>query len=108
MGSASFAVTVLAPVDQAPVAFSASYSLKSNTVLRGFLKATDSDGDALTFELITNAAKGNVVIDPVTGAFTYTSNRRGAEGRDQITFRVTDGTLASNTATITIKTSGGR
>jgi len=77
-------------------------------VLRGFLKATDSDGDALTFELITNAAKGNVVIDPVTGAFTYTSNRRGAEGRDQITFRVTDGTLASNTATITIKTSGGR
>jgi hypothetical protein len=96
IGSASFAVTVLAPVDDAPVAFSASYSLKSNTVLREFLKASDSDGDALTFELITNAAKGKVV------------NRRGAEGRDRITFRVTHGTLASNPATITIKMSGGR
>ena len=109
-GSASFTVTVLAPAttNTVPIAYSALYTIRSNNALTGVLKATDADRDPLSFQLATMPSKGTVTISASTGAFTYTPIRRGAEGRDQFTFRVTDGKSWSNVAAVTVKMSEGR
>ena len=104
VGSATFTVTVRpgrSPIDTVPVAMPAHYRLKANTVLTGFLKARDADGDRLTFQLVKNESSGKVIIDPVTGAFSYTPNRR-AEDHATFRFRVSDGKHWSRAAEVTV------
>jgi hypothetical protein len=92
---------VVARPGHAPVAEAARYTTKKNHALTGTLVAADADNDRLTFDVVTKPAKGIVVVDRATGVFTYTP-KRGAEGRDQFTFRASDGLLASNAAAITV------
>lgn len=62
---------------------------------------TDADeGDTFTYELVTGAAHGNVVVNP-NGTFIYTPDTN-FHGTDSFTWRVSDGTAWSNTATVTI------
>jgi hypothetical protein len=73
-----------------------------NTPVSGTLQATDSDGDPLSYSVVTGAANGVVTItNAATGAFTYTPNT-GFTGTDSFTFTVTDGALSSNVAKVTI------
>ncbi|WP_275571739.1 hypothetical protein [Mycolicibacterium vanbaalenii] len=64
----------------------------SNGVITGNIGAVDPDGDRLTYKLIAGPQYGTVVIDPLTGNFTYTptsyfAQRGGAVG---FTVRVSD------------------
>jgi len=85
-----------------PVATAAVVSTNKNTSVNGQLPASDPDGDALTYSIVTNGTKGSAAItNPATGAFTYTPNTN-ATGSDSFTFKVNDGKLDSNTATVSV------
>ena len=104
-GVATVTVTVN-PVNDAPVAQNLSVTTSSDTPAPLTLAASDVDGDALTFSVVTNGLKGTVVIsDPAAGTAVYTPNP-GATGTDTITFVATDGSLASNIATVTVTIAG--
>lgn len=60
----------------------------------------DQDGSPLQAVLVTGAAHGTVVLNP-NGTFTYTP-APGYQGRDSFTYKVNDGLLDSNVATVTI------
>src|SRR5205814_8439930 len=73
-----------------------------DTPVNGTLVATDVDGDALTYAIVTNGTKGTATItNPATGAFTYTP-AANAHGPDSFTFTARDASLVSNTATVSI------
>jgi VCBS repeat-containing protein len=85
-------------VDDAPVAHSGSASGDENTVITGALNATDVDNVSLSFTQVGQAAHGSVSIG-ADGTFAYTPSYN-YHGPDSFTYRVNDGTLDSNTATI--------
>ena len=94
----------------APTANNGSVSTTAGTAVSGTLSATDSDGDSLTFAIVSNPSNGSVSItNAATGAFTYTP-ASGFTGTDSFTFNATDSAgNASNTATetATVSSSGG-
>ena len=100
--SASFIVTVtgaVAAVNHAPAASSVVVTTQEGTAKPGMLQATDIDGDALAFSIVTPPTKGTLTISNAsTGAFTYTPNA-GAIGYDTFAFGVADTSGASSTAT---------
>ena len=99
--TATVTVTIKA-VNVAPVATGAAITTDENKAYSGQLAATDGDGDALTYSIVSNGTKGTAAVTtPATGAFTYTPNTDAA-GSDSFTFRVNDGTVNSNTATVTV------
>jgi len=83
-----------------------SYSTPKATALdvgadRGLLAhASDSDGDSLIPALVTGPAHGTVSLNP-NGSFTYTP-ATGYTGPDEFTFRVSDGTSTSASATVAL------
>jgi VCBS repeat-containing protein len=87
-------------VNDAPVASDQAISVTANVLFNGQLTAIDPDGASLTYQVVTTAKKGTVVVNASTGAFTYTASAN-AKGNDSFTFRVTDGTLSS-TAKVTV------
>ena len=99
--TATIAITITA-VNDAPVAADGSLTTLEDTPASGTLVASDVDGDALTYAIVGNGTKGSAVItNAATGAFTYTPNPN-ANGTDTITFKANDGTVDSNTATVSI------
>ncbi|BBI32894.1 cohesin domain-containing protein [Cohnella abietis] len=73
----------------------------ANAVTNGILSANGTT-TASVFSIVTNGAKGTAVItNTATGAFTYTPNP-GATGADTFTFKVKNGTINSNIATVTV------
>jgi len=85
-----------------PVANNGSLTVNANSIGHGTLKATDPDGDALTFIIETPPGHGSVTItDPNTGAYTYTPSP-GYSGNDSFTFKANDGEADSNIATINV------
>ncbi len=90
------------PVNDSPVSNNGTLSVVEDTPKAGTLSATDPDGDALTYSVVSQGSKGTVTItNSATGAFTYTPNSN-ANGSDSFTFRVFDGTSFSNTATVSV------
>ncbi len=79
------------PTNTAPVFGQASYSfpLDEDMSLSMSVSATDADGDALTYSVVTQPANGELTIDN-SGDFTFTpaANYNGA---DTATIRVSDG-----------------
>ncbi|HYG78300.1 MAG TPA: Ig-like domain-containing protein, partial [Planctomycetota bacterium] len=94
--SASFVLNV-----QSPVAQAASFNLSEDTPLAGTVSATDANGDVLTYEIVSQPAKGTLVFNTATGAFTYNPDVN-QNGNDTFTFRASDGVNVSNTATVTL------
>ena len=89
-------------VNDAPIASAVSAATSEDAPVTGVLAATDVDGDALAYTIVTNGAKGTAVItNPATGAFTYTPNAN-ANGSDTFTFKVNDGKVDSNVAVTTV------
>jgi VCBS repeat-containing protein len=95
------AVTVR-PVNDAPVAGNDSASTDEDNAVVIAVKANDTDveGDALTPQLVSGPAHGAVVLN-ADGTFTYTpaANYNGA---DSFTYKVRDGALDSNIATVAL------
>ena len=91
--------------NRTPVASNGTLSLTEDTPRSGTLLATDPDGHALTFSIVTQPAKGTLSsLNTPTGAFTYTPNPN-ANGTDSFTFRAQDASLYSNTATVSVSIS---
>ncbi|MEO0346648.1 MAG: Ig-like domain-containing protein [Pseudomonadota bacterium] len=90
------------PANRAPAANDVSALTPPATAVSGTLSATDADGDALTFSVATTPANGNVTLSGTGDRdFEYTPNG-GFAGVDTFTFSASDGSLTSNTATVTI------
>lgn len=88
--------------NQTPVATNGTLNVTGSTAATSTLNATDADGDALTYAILSNGSKGTVSLTSASnGVFRYTPNS-GASGTDSFTFRVNDGTANSNTATVVV------
>jgi VCBS repeat-containing protein len=109
--SSSTVTVSLTVTDGAPVAVADSYSTNKNTPLNvdaanGVLKNdTDPDGDTLTAVLNANVAHGTLALS-ANGSFTYTPVA-GYSGADSFTYHAGDGTLSSNTVTVSLTISDG-
>ncbi len=90
------------PTNDAPVANDDTLSTSHNTAVGDVLGASDIDADTLTYATTTSPVSGSIsLFDSATGAFTYTPNT-GFSGADSFQFKANDGSLDSNTATISI------
>ena len=100
---------------QPPVAVAGCSTTPQDTVLTGFLQATDRDNNSneLTFSLNPNVpnvsgpiwtAKGSIqLLDTTTGEFSYTPSQLGPRGIDTFQFRVDDpDSFAIGTETVII------
>ncbi|MDM8557525.1 Calx-beta domain-containing protein [Candidatus Parabeggiatoa sp. HSG14] len=84
-----------------PVASNGTFTIDEDSFLNDLLTATDADGDNLTYIKASDPSNGTVTITSSTGFFIYTptSNYKGS---DSFTFKVNDGVVDSNTATVNI------
>ena len=99
--TATVLVTINA-VNEAPQASGTAISTNENTAYSGRLSGSDPDNDTLLFSIVGNGSKGTATLTNIaTGDFTYTPNS-DATGGDSFTFRVYDGDLYSNTATVSV------
>ncbi|MBL4815849.1 MAG: tandem-95 repeat protein [Shewanella sp.] len=90
-GAVSTAVQVLitvTPVNDAPKVESQSMNASHNGTVSGSLKASDIDGDTLTYEVITDVSNGVLTLNG-DGTFNYSPNN-GFSGSDSFTYRATD------------------
>jgi VCBS repeat-containing protein len=101
--SAVETVTIqVTPVNDAPTAAAGTLTVTEDIAANGTLQAADIDGDTLTFSIVENGQKGTVtIIDAQAGAFIYQPHAN-ANGTDQFTFKVSDGTLESETVTVAV------
>ena len=101
------AVTITVnPVNDAPVASDATLEAVEDTPATGQLIAGDPDSLVVTFVIVTPPAHGTVAIpspttSPLGGSYVYTP-APNYHGPDSFTYRVLDGALQSNIATVTI------
>lgn len=95
---ATISLTVT-PVNDAPVANSLSVETPAGSPRSIVLTGSDPDGTTPTFAVIGNPAKG--VLSGTPPNLSYQPNT-GATGSDQFTYRASDGTLNSATATVSI------
>jgi serine protease AprX len=93
------------PANQAPFASNDAWSMAAGTTLAiaapGVLgNDGDADGDALAVELAGGPASGSLALNG-DGSFSYTPNA-GFSGIDSFTYRAHDGSLYSDSATVSI------
>jgi len=94
------------PANRPPLVSNDSVAVNAGSVLTvtapGVLSNdTDPDGNSLTASILTNTTRGTVSLNS-DGSFVYTPNS-GFLGTDSFTYLANDGTLNSNTATVTIR-----
>ncbi|KPA16706.1 secreted protein containing PKD domain protein, partial [Candidatus Magnetomorum sp. HK-1] len=92
----------ITPVNDAPQADDAMFFINAGEEQEWILNASDAEADAITFVIVQQPEKGTVeLIDINTGTFRFMASG-SAGGSDTITFKVSDGKLYSNEATIAI------
>jgi VCBS repeat-containing protein len=108
--SAPIAVSItVSAMNDAPVAAADSYSTAEDSALSvgagpGVLdNDTDPDGNPLTAVLVSSPSSGTLTLQP-NGAFDF-APAAGFNGAVTFTYQADDGTLRSNTATVTITVS---
>ncbi|MGD9532887.1 MAG: Ig-like domain-containing protein, partial [Candidatus Nitrosocosmicus sp.] len=90
----------LEPVNQPPVAERQSVTANTADPTQITLKATDPQGNALTYSIVSDPKSGTISdFNEDTGTLTYTSND-GFTGQDRFTFKANDGVADSNTAPV--------
>ncbi len=96
---ANVSITVV-PMNDRPVAVDGTLITDRETPKTGVLIASDVDSPALSFSVVSNGSKGTAsIVNAATGAYSYVPHA-GAVGVDSFTFKASDGTLESNTATV--------
>jgi len=100
LNTATATITVNS-INDAPVANSMSVSTNENRMMQLdiTLDVTDVDGDNLTYAIVSDVSDGTTSLSGST--VTYTPNQDW-NGEDTFTFKANDGTVDSNTATVTI------
>ncbi len=87
--------------DDPPVAADAFYTVAVNGTVTGFMKATASSGNLLTYAIVAGPGQGSLQgVDGKTGRFTYVPSTVGV---DSFSFRASDGLRVSNVAVVTIQ-----
>lgn len=90
------------PANHAPSAIAGSGATKKGKALKGTLSGTDEEaGTTLSFAIAAKPGHGKAKIDAATGAYKYKPSA-GFTGTDSFTFTVSDGTLTSAPATVSI------
>ncbi|MCF6386576.1 Ig-like domain-containing protein [Mycobacterium sp. MBM] len=99
--TATVAITVN-PVNDAPVAVNNAYNTNEDVPLAGnvLTNDTDADGNTLTATLVSGPTHGTLTLN-TDGTFTYTPTTN-YNGTDSFTYTASDGTITSNTATVTV------
>lgn len=98
------AIITYTSANTAPVANAKSITLNEDASLSSNVVAVDSDVPAqtLTYSIVANPSHGAISgFNSGTGAFTYTPSTN-YNGVDSFTFKANDGTVDSNTATVSI------
>jgi VCBS repeat-containing protein len=103
VNSAAALITItVTPVNDAPVANNQSVSTAEDTAKTITLTATDVDGDALIYAVVTGPTNGTISgFSAATGALTYTPSTN-YNGVDHFTFVANDGTVNSTAALVSI------
>jgi len=83
----------------APVATNGSVTTDEDVPVGITLNASDADGDALTYAVVSGPAHGT--LSGTAPTLTYTPNA-GFFGSDSLTFKASDGQVDSNVATVSI------
>ncbi|CAN5857062.1 hypothetical protein BH23THE1_BH23THE1_31500 [soil metagenome] len=92
----------LLPFNDPPVADDQSVTANTASPTEIALTATDPDGNALTYAIVSQPQSGTITdLNEDTGSLVYTSDA-GYTGEDSFTFNANDGTVDSNTATVAI------
>jgi Bacterial Ig domain/PASTA domain len=100
-GTDTGTVTVeVRPRNDAPVALDADFSVSGSVPAEISLPATDVDRDQLGFEIV--GAPAHAALASLGGSRVRYTAARGYVGPDSFTFRVSDGTAYSNTATVRV------
>jgi len=89
-------------INTAPVASDKTISTTEGTPVAVTLTATDADGDALTYTVVSSPTNGT--LSGTAPALTYTPNA-GFTGTDSFTYKANDSALDSNIATVMITVS---
>ena len=85
--------------NNAPVANNSSVTTNEGSVTSVTLSASDADGDALNYSIVSGPSNGTL---SGSGASRTYSPNSGFSGSETFTYKVNDGTDDSNTATVTI------
>jgi len=96
--TATASITVT-PVNDAPTCNNLTINAAVNTAVAVTLSCTDADGDTLTYTVVTPPAQG--ALSGTAPNLTYTP-ATGYLGADSFTYKANDGTVDSNTATVSI------
>ena len=87
---------IITNVNNAPVNVGSpplAFTVAEDGTLTGNVYATDTDGDALTYSIVSGVSHGTITnFDSSDGSFTYTPNSN-FNGMDRFTFEATDGAL---------------
>ncbi len=89
----------IAPVNDAPVANDVTETTAEDTAKTITLDANDIDGDALTADILSNPTHGEVSVSGLSVTYTPDADYNGP---DSFTYKVSDGELESDTATVNI------
>lgn len=99
---ASININVASTDNDPPIALDDELTIDENTPFSSSLRATDPEGDALTYHLVdTSNANGNLFLNETTGQYGYSPNQNFS-GEATFTFKANDGSSDSNIATVTI------
>jgi VCBS repeat-containing protein len=100
-GSNTYTVSLTVnAVNDAPVATGGSLSTAEDTQATGTLTATDVDNASLSYAVVSQPANGTLVLG-ASGSYSYTP-AANFNGSDSFTFKATDGSADSNSATVSI------
>jgi hypothetical protein len=89
-------------VNDPPVADDQSVTANTADPTEITLTATDPGSNALTYAIVSQPQSGTITdLNEDTGSLVYTSDA-GFTGEDSFTFKANDGTVDSNTASVTI------
>lgn len=89
-----------APPNTPPTANDGGASGDEDTPINGQATGSDPESNPLTYSLVGGTSNGGLTFNP-DGSFSYTPNAN-FNGGDSFTFKVNDGTVDSNVATINI------
>lgn len=87
---------MVTPVNDAPVAQVVTQACVEDTPCDGKAVATDVDGDALTWKVLSAGKRGTATLDAATGAFSYRP-QPNFHGEDVLVLEVSDGKLKAVT-----------
>ncbi|KKP51745.1 hypothetical protein A3K01_03975 [candidate division WWE3 bacterium RIFOXYD1_FULL_43_17] len=88
------------PINDAPVANLGTASAEEDGVVTITLTGSDVDGDSISYIIVDNPSNGS--LGSIVGSQVDYSPNENYEGNDSFTFKVNDGLLDSNIATIDI------